>query len=149
MSHYHERVARLSTFVVCAAVALALVLTPCSGADAAWNGQGYGGAAAAADLMPAGSAPSGTVLGNQVTVSWPPATFANGVDVAGYIVNRYNASTGASATVGNGCSGVVTTTSCTETSVAPGPWLFTETPVEVNWTGGQSADSAPVVVGPT
>jgi hypothetical protein len=149
MSHYQVQVARLSTFVVCAAVALALVLTPASRADAAWTGQGSGKAAAAARLMPSGTAPSGTALSDQVTISWPPSTFSNGVDVAGYIVNRYNASTGAMATVGTGCSGVLTTTTCTETSVARGPWLYTDTPVQVNWTGGQSAESAPVVVGPT
>ncbi len=66
--------------------------------------------------------------------------------MAGYIVNRYNASTGAPATVGAGCSGVVTTTTCTEVSVAPGTWVYTDTPVQVNWTGGASPDSSAIVV---
>jgi len=149
MNLHQARVARLSALVVCAALALALVLAPSSGAEAAWNGQGSGGAAGAANVMPAGTAPNGTVLSDQVTVTWAPSKFANGVPVAGYIVSRYNASTGATATVGSGCSGVLTTTSCTETSVAPGTWLYTDTPVQLNWTGGQSADSAPVIVGVT
>jgi hypothetical protein len=142
-------VARLWLFVVCVALALALALASSSRADAAWTGHGSGGAAGAASVMPSGAAPSGTVVSNQITVSWSPSTFLDGVDVAGYVVNRYNTSTGAIATVGSGCNGVITTTSCTETSVPPGTWIYTDTPVQVNWTGGQSADSAPVVVGVT
>ena len=99
--------------------------------------------------MPTGAAPRGTVLGNVVTISWPPSTFPNGTDVSGYIVNRYNAATGATATVGSSCSGVVSTTSCAEASVPPGTWIYTDTPTQVNWTGVQSAASAPLVVSPT
>jgi len=123
-----------------------LALAPASVAEAAWTAQGPGSAAGAATVMPTGATPGATVLRNQITVSWAPSTLSGGTDVSGYIVNRYNAATGGTATVGAGCSGVVTTTSCTEDSVPPGTWVYTETPVQMNWTGGQSAESAPVVV---
>ncbi len=96
--------------------------------------------------MPTGTAPAGSASGTAVTISWSAATMANGVAVAGYIINRYNSSTGAPATVGAGCSGVVTTTTCTEPSVAPGTWVYTETPVQLNWTGSHSPESPPIVV---
>jgi hypothetical protein len=137
---------RLATLATAGAVIVSLALSPASGAGAAWATQGAGGAAGAASVMPTGATPGATVIRNQVTVSWAPSTLSNGTDVSGYIVNRYNAATGGTATVGAGCSGVVTTTSCTEDSVPPGTWVYTETPVRVNWTGGQSAESAPVVV---
>jgi hypothetical protein len=147
MNHPRSRAATL--WPVMAAVAVAVVLPlvlACPAADAAWTGQGAGSAAGAATVMPTGSAPSGVVSGDQVTVSWPAAEFPNGADVAGYVVHRYNSATGAPATVNAGCSGVITTTSCTETGVAPGTWIYTDTPMQSNWTGTASAASAPVTV---
>lgn len=128
---------------VCAIVA---ALVTCSPALAAWSGQGAGAAGAAAATMPTGNAPSGSAVGSAVTIRWASAMFPNGTPVAGYVVHRYSASNGAGETVGAGCSGVVTTTSCTEQSVPPGSWVYTDTPVQLSWPGGQSAASAPVVV---
>jgi hypothetical protein len=128
-------------------LAVALALGRAAPASAAWSGSGSGSGAGAAAVMPTGSAPHGTVSGTSVTVSWSVATLSSGTAVAGYVVSRYNASTGAPATVGAGCSGVVTTTSCTELDVTAGSWVYTDKPVEVNWSGGQSADSASVTVG--
>jgi hypothetical protein len=96
--------------------------------------------------MPTGNTPAGRVGGSSVQISWSAATFGNGDAVGGYVVERYNATTGAVATVGAGCSGVVTTTSCTEQSVPPGTWVYTDTPVQDSWTGGASSSSAPLVV---
>jgi hypothetical protein len=81
-----------------------------------------------------------------VTLDWSTATFPNGSAVAGYVINRLNTATGLSGTVGAGCAGIVTTTTCTESSVPNGTWTYTDTPVQNNWTGGQSAASTPIAV---
>lgn len=138
------RTARRLCCVVIAIAALCCVLPPA--ALAAWSAQGTGSAAGAATTMPTGSQPAGSANVSSVTVRWPAATMANGALVAGYIVNRYNAVNGAAATVGAGCSGVVTTTTCTEQSVPAGTWVYTDTPVQLSWTGGRSPASAPIVV---
>jgi hypothetical protein len=138
---------RVVAVVVCAAAAFALQnAVGATGVLAAWSATGTGRAAGAATTMPTGAQPSGGATGSSVTIRWPTATFANGGAVAGYVINRFDAATGAAATVGAGCSGVVTTTTCTELSVPPGTWIYTDTPVQLSWTGGQSPGSAPIVV---
>jgi hypothetical protein len=67
-----------------------------------------------------------------------------GASVGGYVIRRFNSVTDVQAAIGSACSGVVTTTTCTETSVPPGTWFYTDTPVQVNWTGGTSLAS-PIV----
>jgi hypothetical protein len=136
------------TFLCTAGISLAvaLALGQASPVSAAWSGPGSGSGAGAAATMPTGTTPRATVSGTSVTVTWSAATLSNGAAVAGYVVSRYNSSTGATATIGAGCSGVVTTTSCTELGVTAGSWVYTDKPVEVNWNGGQSPDSAPVTV---
>jgi len=140
---------RLGGFVASIGLTLAVSLAPASDARAAWSAHASGSAAGAATVMPGGTAPSGGATGASVTISWTAADFPDGTAVAGYVISRYNASTGAPATVNAGCSGVVTTTTCTEQSVQPGTWVYTDTPVQLSWTGAQSPASAPVVVPPT
>jgi len=123
-----------------------LAIGPTSSALAAWSALGPGGAAGAGAVMPGGAVPSVSATTSAVTVSWTAATFPNGASVAGYVINRYSATTGVPATVGAGCSGIVSSTTCTELSVQPGTWVYTETPVQLTWTGAQSPDSAPIVV---
>lgn len=96
--------------------------------------------------MPTGSTPSGQASGSSVTVSWASAALPNGVAVAGYVIRRYDAATGAQESVGGNCSGVVTTTTCTELSVPSGTWVYTDIPVQSNWTGGASQKSASIAV---
>lgn len=115
---------------------------------AAWPVSGSGHAAGAATTMPAGNTPSVVVSGGNVTVQWPAAVLPGGTDVAGYIVRRYNAATGAAVTVGPSCSGIVTSTSCTETSVPSGTWVYTDTPVQANWSGPESPDSPSATTSP-
>jgi hypothetical protein len=126
--------------------AVSLAFEPVPGAAAMWSAHGPGSAAGAASVMPAGAEPSGSPTGTSVTVSWEVAAFPDGVDVAGYVINRYNAGTGAPASVGAGCSGVVTATTCTEQSVPPGTWVYTDTPAQLSWSGAPSPDSASIVV---
>jgi hypothetical protein len=130
-------------------LAVAVTVAPASPAMAAWSLAGAASAAGAATVMPTGSTPTGSVRGASVTLDWSAVTFPSGAAVAGYVINRYSSVTGLPATVGSGCAGVITTTTCTETSVAAGIWKYTDTPVQANWTGEQSADSAPVTVAPT
>jgi hypothetical protein len=100
----------------------------------------------AAAGLTAGQAPAATASGSSVAVSWPAATFPDGAPVAGYIVRRYNAATGGQETTGAACSGTITSTSCTESAVSAGSWVYTDTPVQANWTGTGSPASASVTV---
>jgi hypothetical protein len=97
--------------------------------------------------MPAGNTPTASATGSDIVVRWPAASFPDGTDVAGYIVQRYDASIGAAATVGANCGGTVTGTTCTEHNVPSGSWTYTDTPVQANWTGAPSPASNPVGVG--
>jgi hypothetical protein len=125
---------------------VSLTLAPVSAASAAWATQASGSGAGAAAVMPTGSAPTGSASGTSVTINWPAATMSSGVAVAGYVISRINTATGSAATVGAGCGGVVTATTCTETSVPAGSWAYMDTPVEMNWSGGRSAESATIVM---
>jgi len=129
------------------AAALAGLLLPGTGrAAAGWTTGGDGAAAATAYVMPAGHTPSGTVRSTTVGLSWSAATLPGGPAVAGYVIHRYDPA-GAAATVGGTCAGVVVSTSCTET-VTPGTWTYTDTPVQLSWTGPPSPPSPPITVLP-
>ena len=117
-------------------------------ADAAWASHGTGAAAGAAYTMPAGTAPTATRSASTAAVTWSAATFQGGPAVAGYVVHRYDSASGAPSTVGGTCAGVVTAASCRE-SVPPGSWYYTDTPVQLGWTGGESPPGNTVTVPPT
>jgi hypothetical protein len=133
---------RRATLVLAAALAVG-VATP---ALAAWSVGGTGPAAGAATTMPGGNSPSVAVSGGDVAVRWSPSTLPTGVGVAGYTVQRYNTITGAAATVGAACAGIVAATTCTETNVPAGSWAYTVTPVLGGWTGAPSSASPTVTV---
>jgi hypothetical protein len=131
------------------ALAIAIVATVAlavpSVAWATWSSSGSGAASGAAATMPTGAAPGATAGTSSVALSWTAVTLSDGAPVTGYVITRYNQS-GTSYTVNANCSGVVTTTSCTELSVPAGTWTYTDTPVVANWTGGESQRSAAVIV---
>lgn len=108
---------------------------------AAWSAFTSGNAEAVAATMPTGSTPTARASGSTTTVVWNAAHLPDGTAVAGYIVNRYDATTGARATVGTGCSGTISATSCSEQSVPTGNWVYTDTPIQASWTGGESGRS--------
>jgi hypothetical protein len=128
------------------ALFLTIGLTLSTAAQASWVGGGSGQASALAYVMPSGSQPTARVSGASVSLRWPAAVFPNNQSVAGYTVRRFDATNGAPATVGAGCAGTVTTTTCTELNVPSGTWIYTDTPTQHNWTGGQSSASASVTV---
>lgn len=129
-------------FALIAAGALALA-APAFGA---WSAGATGSGAAAARTMPAGNTPSGTAAPGSVTVTWTASTFAGGAAVPGYVVRRFNSVTQAEATVLPACAGIVSGTSCIESSVPIGSWKYTVTPAAGTWRGTQSAQSAAVLV---
>ena len=133
---------RPRTFIAAAALANTLAFHP-AGASAAWSESGAGPGGAAAAVMPTGATPTLRSSGDTVTVVWAAANLSSGPAVAGYVVHRYNSVNGSPATVGGTCSGVVSGTSCTET-VTSGTWVYTDTPVQLTWTGGESSESSPV-----
>jgi hypothetical protein len=124
--------------LVAAALATAVAFGSASLALGAWSASGTGSGAGRALTMPAGSAPSEAATGTSVTVRWPAATFPGGDSVEGYLVQRYSAANGTPATVGAACSGVVTTTTCTETGITAGAWFYTVVPVQGGWHGTES-----------
>ena len=130
---------RRMTRILASSLAAAALVLPSQAAMAAWSSSGSGSGGGAAATMPAGSTPVAAASGSAVTVTWPAATFADGTPVAGYIVNRYS-SNGSTGTVGGGCAGIVSATSCTE-MVSPGTWTYTDTPVQASWTGVESSQS--------
>ncbi|GHF18798.1 LamG domain-containing protein [Pseudolysinimonas yzui] len=135
--------------MMCAAALLVLV------GGAAWSywlvavTAGSAGSALATSVS-AGATPTATASGANVTVSWSASTLANGAAVTGYEIRRYNSSTLALQTILSACTGVVTATSCIESSVPAGTWRYTVTPVfATNWRGTESAMSAVVTVDTT
>jgi hypothetical protein len=123
-----------------------------SGAWAYWSaGSAAGGAgSSSAATVGQGATPTAISAGTSVTVSWAASTLSNGAAVSGYIVKRYNATTGAVQTIGSGCTGTITALSCTETSIPNGQWKYTDTPVfATNWVGTESAKSAVAYTDPT
>ena len=100
---------------------------------------GHGSGAGKAKTLGSGSTPTASVSGRRATVSWAASTYTNGGTVAGYTIRRYNVGTGAGQAAANGCSGIVTALTCTETNVPGGSWQYTITPAAGNWRGTESA----------
>ncbi len=96
--------------------------------------------------MPTGNQPAVSVSGTSVSLTWSAALFPDNQSVAGYLIERFNASNGAPAIVGASCSGTVRTTACTEQNVPAGNWIYADTPAQDLWVGGQSPASETVSV---
>jgi hypothetical protein len=128
---------------------LAVILVACAGpgaAYAAWSGTGSVTARVQAATMPAGASPTVSAAGRSVTVSWTGGTLL-GQSVTGYTIKRYNAG-GVAQTIGSGCSGTISSLSCTESSVPAGTWTYTVTPSLHAWLGSESPASSAVTVQP-
>jgi hypothetical protein len=125
---------------------LILAISLVTGVRAAWSAHGTGSGGAASTSMPRGATPSAALSGATVVVRWSAASLPNGVTVMGYVIDRYDAATGVGQPVGTGCSGVITTTTCTEQNVPSGTWIYTDTPVLNNWSGMASSPSNAVTV---
>lgn len=110
-------------------------------------------AAAAGDAVMAGSKPSASIKGADITVSWAAGSTTGGRPVTGYTVTRYDAASNGAKTQATGaCGGTVTVLSCAERNVPGGTWYYTVTPAISLWEGpesprsdGVTADSTPPV----
>lgn len=134
----------MRAWVLLLVVAVAAALP--GGAAAAWRLAPSGSVAAKAKALGAGNTPTVSVTGRKVTVSWAASSFTTGGAVPGYVVRRYNATTGVGTGALNGCSGTITGLTCTENSVPTGSWQYTVTPAAGNWRGTESGKSTVVVV---
>jgi hypothetical protein len=75
---------------------------------------------------------------------------SSGIPVTGYLVKRYDAPTLTLQTILTACMGTVTTTTCTESGVPTGQWVYSVTPVfATNWRGAESLKSNPVMTDST
>jgi hypothetical protein len=131
-----------------AAVGLAMVALPVASAWAEWTSGASGAGVARSQQMPAGPTPQVSVVGRNVTVSWPSATLPGGDPVAAYRVRRV-AANGTAATVGTACNTTQTGLTCTETAVAPGSWSYGLTALLGSWTGAEGTRTAATVGAPT
>lgn len=122
-------------------VALAALLVSAS-ARAAWRPTGPGAGSAAARTMTAGNKPAVSASRRNVQLTWGASLWAQGGTIAGYVVRRYNAVTGASTAAASGCGGVVTAFTCADNNVPAGTWQYTVTPAVGNWRGAESPKSA-------
>jgi hypothetical protein len=134
----------MTRWVPIAAVA-ATVLVACGSASAGWSTGGSGSGYSGAKTMPAGNAPTASVSGRNVTVSWTAAGGA--VPVDGYVVKRYDPADDQQP-AGADCSGTVAGTSCTEHGVEPGDWRYTVAPARASWHGVESSKSGTATVAP-
>lgn len=126
-------------------VAVAAVGFP-GGAAASWKPPGFGPAAAKAKTLGSGNVPSGSVSGHKVTVTWAASSYTNGGAPGGYVIKRYDATTGVVQAIGANCAGTIAALTCTENGVPFGSWKYSVTPATANWRGPESAKSAPVAV---
>jgi hypothetical protein len=115
-------------------------------ASAAWTGDSSGDAYAAATAIGSGNTPTVAVSGRNVAVNWSPSSVVGGPQVISYVVKRYDGA-GQEQAIGDGCSGAVSSTSCTEQAVPPGNWRYTVRPKYASWTGAESGMSAAATVG--
>lgn len=116
---------------------------------AAWSPTSAPGGAGASAASSVGAGPTPSVIadGSTVSLSWNAATLTTGHAVSGYTISRYDAATLVAQPVGAGCSGVVSATTCVETSVPTGQYKYTVTSrFATNWAGTESAKSATVSV---
>lgn len=115
-------------------------------AGAAWSAPTAGAALASAQAVPQVATPQANSTGTTVTVTWEQSLLSGGSPADGYTVSRYRLDTGVVVTVGDGCSGTVTATSCVESGVPQGSWTYTVTARLGGWTGRESHRSAGVIV---
>jgi hypothetical protein len=132
------------------AVAVTITLTLVAGNAAAyWTSSSSAGAGgAAATTVNQGATPTASGVGNTVTVNWATTTLANGDAVADYLITRYDVATHTPQLV---CT--VAATTCTDSAVPVGQWVYSVTPrVGINWRGLESPMSNQVtsdLVAPT
>ena len=131
------------------AIAVALTALVAAGpgvALASWAAGGPGSGRSEAVSMPSGNAPSVSVTGRNVALTWSASSLPGPTPVNGYVVTRHDAATNVAQTVGAGCIGTVSALTCTEAATPAGTWYYKITPKQGAWLGTQSSASANVTV---
>ena len=128
-----------------AALVLLTALGAADASRAAWQSPGAGAQAAKAITLGSGNTPSASVSNRSVALSWSATNLPGGTPVTGYTVRRYSTG-GVLQSIGSACSGTITATSCTEAGVPGGTWRYSVQPVQGNWSGAESSQSAAVTV---
>ena len=125
-------------------LAAGLALTTfCTSALAFWSasGVGAGSASAATFSAPTGVSATSTAGTGQVRVTWTAPT--GGAAPQGYRVVRAPSAGGTtSPACGTSATSLVTSTSCTDSSVPDGSWTYTVVAVLGNWTASSAPSSA-------
>ena len=131
-----------------ASVAVAvLVVLGVGPAQAFWNVDSASGGtgASSASTVDRGATPTASASGGSVTVEWSATTLTSGRAVSGYVVQRYDAATLSAQNTLNGCGGVISATTCVESAVPDGQWVYSVTPrIGTSWSGQASMNSNPV-----
>ncbi len=134
--------------VLLVVVCLSLVMATASGFWTTLSVSGGHGAAAASSINQ-GSTPTATASGRSVTVTWAASTLTNGLAVTGYEIKRYAQGTSVLQTIQSACTGTITSTSCVESRMPTGQWVYSVTPLfGATWRGPESVKSSPVTVLP-
>jgi len=131
--------------VLTAAAAL-LGAAPATGFWTVPETKGHGTVAVAS--MSHGTTPTAVKEGDSdIVISWEAITMSGGAEVDGYQITRYDADTNESYAALPGCAGTIATTTCTESDVPAGRWVYAVTPVVGdNWRGADSNRSDAVTV---
>ena len=146
MSRIHGHRHRSTAVATVCAVMVSVLTFSSAVAGANWSTSGSGSGGGGTYVMPTGSQPSGRASSTRVVISWAPVTLPGGQAVGGYLVYRTDAGTGTQYPAGPGCSGVVTTNGCVESSVPAGSWIYSDVPVVASWSGPASPGSTPITV---
>jgi hypothetical protein len=126
-----------------------LVITS-SVADAAWISSAGGSGRASAITVNPGSAPTATISGRTVQLTWTASTMSNGAAVGGYVITRYDSAGSSQQTIVSGtCAALVSGTSCLETATPPGTWKYSVTPAYGDWRGPESPKTSATVGTPS
>ena len=104
-----------------------------------------GSGSAAAGSLNRGATPRPVVVGDSVALTWDGATRSDAQSIVGYVIHRYDAATSVIQPTLAGCAGTVAGTTCTESSVPAGRWVYSVTPSwGSHWVGAESPMSVPV-----
>jgi hypothetical protein len=123
--------------------------SPGIAALAAWGVVASGVGRVSALTLSAGSAPSTSVSGRTVTLSWTASTEPNGASATDYIVKRYDSGGASQQVIYSGsCASSVAGTTCSESGVPPGTWRYSVTPRYQGWSGPASPLTAVSVASP-
>jgi hypothetical protein len=126
-----------------------LVTTP-SVADASWNSSAGGSGRVSAITIGPGNAPTTTVSGRTVELSWTASTMSSGAAVGGYVITRYDSAGSSQQTIVSGaCAALVSGTSCSETATPAGTWQYSVTPAYGDWRGPESPKTSATVGTPS